>query len=588
MSGIEVAGLLLGALPVLFKAVDLSKDGIKRSRIFFQKRIYVEKLALALLLQQRTLAETVRSLLIGSGCEDVWRLDDDPFGYLNDRSVRDQVLDYLGPENDAAFAGALKQSDDIVKKIVKNIAGLVPAVKDHDGNLLGIIKANQEANARQLDLVPRVKLTFGASELKSAIRDLDDTTNTLCHFARIMSSNRQLIEGTSPRKAVKLAKALRRVRGSASNLYLAIFQGWRTGCHEKHEAKLFLEDRVDTAADILKQARRDGSAPVLVFQLIFAVNICQGQTLWHEAVVPVLKDDTDGNSNLPVVGRPSASPGVKLIVPESTSAGPEVTFVDDICATIETARCSKRQIAFVLTGSQQMGTIPTDEKMLTPCHQADKMTLNTLLSDNRSNHHNILLPLRFRMLLALRLASNLLQLLQTQWLQSAWSKDVIYFLLRPTGEANNASRDLLNIDFDRPFVSLSFGDNNASAPLPQQSVNPRVALLELGILLLEIWHKRTLEAQFSLEEAPVEYYERLALALKWLDDMDEPMPELYDKAVSHCVRGMIGGETRFRDWEDIGFWGAICGDIIEPLFKNCGQWRYRTTRYSPLCADTTV
>jgi len=163
------------------------------------------------------------------------------------------------------------------------------------------------------------------------------------------------------------------------------------------------------------------------------------------------------------------------------------------------------------------------------------MTLKAfLLSDNKSSHHSTLLPLRLRMLLAPRLASNLLQLLQTQWLQSAWSKDMIYLLLRPTGEGNNASRDDLHIDFSRPFVSLTFDNNNASA-LPQQSVDPKVALLELGILLLEIWHKRTLETQFSSKEATVGYYEHLALALKWLDDMNNPLPEQYDKAVSHCV-----------------------------------------------------
>ena len=414
---------------------------------------------------------------------------------------------------------------------------------------------------------------FGANDLKSAIRELDDTTNTLYRFTRIISSNRQLVEDKSPKKALKLARALRQVRGFARNLYLAISQGWRAGCHSQHEAKLFLEDRVDTAAGILKQARKDSFAPVLIFQLIFAASISQGQTLWHEAVVQVLKANSDNDPDPPLASQASRSPQVVLIVPQSTLKGPEVTFVHDICAAIEATRCGNEQVAFVLTGNQQFGTIATNEKTLISYHQADKTTLKALLlSDNKPNHHGTLLPLRLRMLLALRLASNLLQLLQTQWLQSAWSKDVIYFLLRPTGGASNASRNQLYIDFSRPFVSLTFDDSSASAPT-QQNVDPKVALLELGILLLEIWHGTTLETQFSLKEAPGGYYERLALALRWLDDMKDPLPELYDKAASHCIRGMIGGETRFREWEDIDFWGAVCGDIIEPLSKNCKQWR---------------
>src|SRR6266536_2879170 len=105
MSGIEAAGLLLGALPILFAAVDFSKDGIRRTGAAFRKRKYVEKLARALLLQQQILEETVKSVIIASGCEDIWRLDDDPLGYLKDESVREEVLDYLGAKNDAAFTG---------------------------------------------------------------------------------------------------------------------------------------------------------------------------------------------------------------------------------------------------------------------------------------------------------------------------------------------------------------------------------------------------------------------------------------------------------------------------------------------------
>ena len=136
MTGIEVAGLVLGAIPILFKAVDLSRDGIHRTGIAFRRRQYVGKLARALLLQQQILVETVKSLIIASGCVDIWRLEDDPLGYLNSKSLGEQVLDYLGPKNGLAFTGTLDQSHDIVKKIARNIAGLVPAIKVCFANIL--------------------------------------------------------------------------------------------------------------------------------------------------------------------------------------------------------------------------------------------------------------------------------------------------------------------------------------------------------------------------------------------------------------------------------------------------------------------
>jgi len=129
MSGFEIAGVVLGALPILFKAVDFSKDSFSRAGFAFQKRKNVQKLARALLLQQQILEETVKSVLLASGCDDVWRLERDPYAYLTDENLREEVLDYLGIKNDAAFTGALEQSLHIVKKIAKNISGLVPLYK---------------------------------------------------------------------------------------------------------------------------------------------------------------------------------------------------------------------------------------------------------------------------------------------------------------------------------------------------------------------------------------------------------------------------------------------------------------------------
>lgn len=125
----DAAGLVLSVLPILFTAVDLSKDNIRRVLVAFRKRIYVGKLARALLLQKQTLAENLKSLASASGCDEVWLVDEDPLGYLKDDGVQEQILDFLGPENYAAFAGALEQSYETVKRIAGNIAGLLPGGK---------------------------------------------------------------------------------------------------------------------------------------------------------------------------------------------------------------------------------------------------------------------------------------------------------------------------------------------------------------------------------------------------------------------------------------------------------------------------
>lgn len=126
MSGIEVAGLVLGALPLVLKSVDAYRDGFRRFGTTFNKRKHVEKLARALLLQQRTLEELIKSVVLASGCEDVLALDDDPVSYLKKPDVQEQVEEYLGPKSTSFLVGELEVNSEAVGKVARRISGLVP------------------------------------------------------------------------------------------------------------------------------------------------------------------------------------------------------------------------------------------------------------------------------------------------------------------------------------------------------------------------------------------------------------------------------------------------------------------------------
>ena len=86
-------------------------------------------------------------------------------------------------------------------------------------------------------------------------------------------------------------------------------------------------------------------------------------------------------------------------------------------------------------------------------------------------------------------------------------------------------------------------------------------------MLLEIWHETTLEERFSLPAQPMDRHSRLAWALEWLDDANNPLPDLYHKAVSHCVTGVMDGGSRLPEWDDMKLWKGVCEGVIEPLSK---------------------
>jgi hypothetical protein len=80
MSGLEVVGIALGIIPIVLHFVDVYKSSIRRVGTTIWKRKHVEKLARALLLQQQILEETVKSVVLACGCENVGALEEDRSG----------------------------------------------------------------------------------------------------------------------------------------------------------------------------------------------------------------------------------------------------------------------------------------------------------------------------------------------------------------------------------------------------------------------------------------------------------------------------------------------------------------------------
>lgn len=146
MSGLEVAGLVLGALPILLHAADELKTGTEAA---FRSRIYINKLSLALLLQQSILTELLRSLLAESGYDDVWRLDHDPVCCFDDPNARKHIVAYLGPEKSLAFLGLLDQAHLAVKDIARNISGFLPGSVVE--STLSFYQANSETDKTVTD-----------------------------------------------------------------------------------------------------------------------------------------------------------------------------------------------------------------------------------------------------------------------------------------------------------------------------------------------------------------------------------------------------------------------------------------------------
>lgn len=390
---------------------------------------------------------------------------------------------------------------------------------------------------------------FGVRELQEIIKELDETINSLSGLIRQVSSNQQTLGLLqTSRRAINIAKSLRRAHKSASSLYSAIFHAWRGTCHEGHETKLFLEHRIP-------ESRKSVNAS-LDFPLIFSTPPTEKKRIWHEAVVKVLYDE-EGGLDTENTGAPNM---VTFTITRTDR--PRIILVDNICDAISPA-ChmdfviQKSKIGLMMAGGSRPAT----------CTLSERRSLKELFSIRATGQRGATIPPKFRILLALQLASNLLQLLQTYWLPNAWSHETVFFPVKTVARQGGN----LDIDHERPFISTPFTQYTVQLQ-PQLKPEPRVVLLELGILLLEIWHEETLETHFSLGKPPTEHFERLLLAEKWLYDPSSPPTGLYEKAASHCIKGMVGSKFRHECWDDNNFWNAVCEDIIQPLYTAFKRW----------------
>lgn len=130
-------------------------------------------------------------------------------------------------------------------------------------------------------------------------------------------------------------------------------------------------------------------------------------------------------------------------------------------------------------------------------------------------------------------------------------------------------------------MSMSFGPcpQGAGATSQGSVASPdlplREALVELGILLLEIWHETTLDKAYPPDAATKRsFLERRGCAFAWLEeDRDVPV-EKYYQAVFHCISGSVMNVVSgVPTWDDMRFWESMCESVIVPLHSFSKSWK---------------
>ena len=91
-------------------------------------------------------------------------------------------------------------------------------------------------------------------------------------------------------------------------------------------------------------------------------------------------------------------------------------------------------------------------------------------------------------------------------------------------------------------------------------------MLELGILLLEIWHETSFEIWAASAGLTIQtsYGSRYDAAQKWLSESDTVLVSYWD-AIDRCIECDF---PALSDWQDSAFRKSVCEGVVKPLCHN--------------------
>ncbi|KAF2401726.1 hypothetical protein EJ06DRAFT_528881 [Trichodelitschia bisporula] len=579
MSGIEVAGLVLGAFPLLITALEhyresaevLSdwwkfkreyrkwKDEVRFHQLAFEQNL--EKYLLPLIVDD----DELQSLISDPGGER-WRhpeLEE----RLKTRLPRayDLYISTIGDMNETMVELQKMMGVDKVQLQEKLNAERPdsPSEKKAKSKRKRLpSKTNLEYEFHRLKAsfgkAERAKLFGEISHYNLRLKELLDTSDEI-------SSLRATRRNTT--KDLSLVKGLSTFWRHATNVFRLVYKAWKCDCSSHHRINLLLEHRTTISeirfnllllyAQNLPE-RKDGCWRSLEAHISLVEGLStsisevsliglrsKSETTFERRPRSNLRSYTNepsfsktstmiDSTELPppaAVQKPSVA--WEITPPPSRGASfleSDASEISNLCHSIMTCGTQEKCLGFVRTDEHcyvlnpvAMGSSPLDE--------SDAVTLGNLLRKDL----NFKLTRKQRFQVALTLASSQLQLDSTPWLQSGWSKDDIVFLCQP---------ESARIDVEQPYISR--GSNLVATAAKGQSTENSIP--QLGMILLELcfntaFENHEIRKKYLLPNGQSTPYMDLAAALEWCNQeaAEEAGPDFAD-AVKWCL-GQFGSAS---------------------------------------------
>lgn len=264
---------------------------------------------------------------------------------------------------------------------------------------------------------------------------------------------------------------------------------------------------------------------------------------------------------------------VTINLPTALSSTPPI-HLDNLCHSIQQATSGSHFLDLYLSQDsylsyQHKAFNAGDPRKVTESSK-DIISLEEALQ--RAMQSNEPSPIQWtlnqRMALSFNVASSVMQLHSTPWLCFPLTSETLCFPQNKKSFAMKGTAQFMEIP--EPFIQQSFL-NGKDDPTSKCACNPRRSMLELGIILLELWHAKAFKTYATEQglELSDKFGCRYDVVKRWLDISVYHILPFYLEVVTRCIECTFASDYAAFRWDDIVFRKSVCEYVLKPLWENC-------------------
>ncbi|KAK3303683.1 uncharacterized protein B0T15DRAFT_540968 [Chaetomium strumarium] len=623
MSGIEVAGLVLGAFPIAIWALERYRDVARVMGFWYEIRLEYQRSISELKYHRLSFVRNLKQLLLPLVQDDaqLQRLINDPAGDSWKDVELQTALEWRLKDAYGLYLEILSEMQRVMQELNEELAieseavqSKVHETKGPKSKIPTATKLRQSFDrSNRAYQTFRVKFSLGAPRRTQLFADLQKHNDRL---EKLMTSS-DVVSGLEDNRQQQLASsrstntALSKFWSQADKVYKAFITAFNCSCRDYHCAQLILQHRepVDKDFCLRLDSGVKESNPNTSWEMFPLALKVPGPQL-HNATTEALVIQNDMRTSLPI----SAPPGWSNMPKETalSAVGKKrktvrvleshgVTLTQTQTLTIHTKACEAVTVHTTPAPTPQESPITNLCQTLGYSHRTISKVPDSLpsigyleLEDDDTRYYiypdsslapsqthislgQIILgeikpPLtrRQRYRLSLTLASSFVQLKDTAWLQTPWEKGGVFFSLNAEGGTPRLDQPFIVSRFDGvdPKIKQTPHSGGTTGTISSRATGHDVAGIAcLGVLLLELCFGRPIESHPSRIAFPdgerMDQHTRAALdliaALEWLKEVNDEAGADYTDAVEWCLAGC-------RTLPSDGSWRRqMMQKVIEPL-----------------------